>query len=419
LKENLKLKPSSMPSELRLIFSCLRASAGQNVKDQIEVLSRRITDWEAFIRLVDRHRVSSTVYRSLNRFAGDRVPEPVLARLKARFQTNTRQVISKTAELVRILRRFEQSGIPALPLKGPVLAIQIYGDLGSRHVGDLDIMVAPECVKKAEDLLLQEGYRRTHPGFEMTPRQDLAYVQDNKHFEYHCQGRRIRVELHWRFGSNRYLFPLKFDDAWKDRRILHMGGTDVASLSPKHTILFLSVHGSIHAWFRLFWLNDLACLLLRYQTIDWTTLMAHAGRLGIRRMVAEGAILSSLLLDSLLPQPVRAYADKDKGVYSLARMSLYLMKHPGGPSPRPFTHAYAYSKIHEFGLRSDPRYKLAFCLNQIGAKCGDWDKFPLPDAFFSFYYLIRPFFWFFRWYVRGTKVYREGPLGGANSDSAR
>lgn len=200
---------------------------------------------------------------------------------------------------------------------------------------------------------------------------------------------------------------------------MRLAGTNVATFSIEDTILFLCVHGGVHAWFRLFWLNDLARLLLKYQTVDWTTLMEHAARLDIQRMAAEGLILSNRLFDSSLPEPVRVYAEEDKGAYDLAGMSLYLMKHAGGPSPRPFTHAYAYSKIHGFGLRSDPRYKLAFCLNLIGAKYGDWDTFPLPDAFFSLYYVIRPFFWFFRWYVRGTKVYREGPLGGANNEGAR
>ena len=65
----------------------------------------------------------------------------MLTRLKNRFHGNAHQVLGKTAELVRIVKRFEKKGIPVLPFKGPVLALQAHGNVGSRHVGDLDMMV--------------------------------------------------------------------------------------------------------------------------------------------------------------------------------------------------------------------------------------------------------------------------------------
>ena len=198
-----------MPLELRLLLSCLRASVGQKEGDQISELCRRAIDWDIFIRLVDRHRVVSQAYKSLNQFAANYVPEPVLTRLRERFHRNTQGVLAKTAELVRIVKRFEKKGIPVLPFKGPVLALQAYGNLGSRHVGDLDMMVPPESVKNAEDILGQQGYKRIHPEFDLTQKQHAAYLGLTHHFAYFCQERGIKVELHWRFGSIRYLFPLR------------------------------------------------------------------------------------------------------------------------------------------------------------------------------------------------------------------
>ena len=130
-------------------------------------MSRKKTDWDLFIRLVDRHRVASQGYKNLSRFAANSVPEPVLVRLRERFHRNAERVLFKTAELVNILSRFEQRGISALSIKGPVLALQAYGDLVSRHVGDLDIMVPAKTVEKAEILLQQEGYQRTEPRFKL------------------------------------------------------------------------------------------------------------------------------------------------------------------------------------------------------------------------------------------------------------
>ena len=131
----------------------------------------------------------------------------MLARLKNRFHRNVERVFAKTVELIRIVKQFEKKGIPVLPFKGPVLALQAYDDLGLRHVGDLDIMIPSELVLKAKELLLKEGYQCTYPDFHLTRKQHLVYVRNSHHFEYFCQDRGIRVELHWRFGSNRYLFP--------------------------------------------------------------------------------------------------------------------------------------------------------------------------------------------------------------------
>ena len=173
--------------------------------------------------------------------------------------------------------------------------MQAYGDLGSRHVGDLDIMIPVKTVEKAEILLQQEGYQRTEPRFELSARQYVTYKRNNCHFGYYSKERRIRIELHYRYGSHPALFPLPFDEAWKGRHIVKLGGTDVATLSLEHTILFLCVHGAAHAWFRLFWLNDLAQILSRHPSIYWTKQMGHSASLGIRRMVVEGVILASLL----------------------------------------------------------------------------------------------------------------------------
>jgi len=403
-----------MPSELRLLISCLRAALGRVEDAGVSALCRRPVDWDSFIKLVNRHRVISPVYLGLKQFAGDRIPEAVLGDLESRYRWNAQQVLAKSAELVRIVNRFGEKGIEALPFKGPVLALKAYGDLGSRHVGDLDIMVAPEQALEAEGVLLKEGYRRTHPAFELTPKQKLAYIRSIHHFGYLSQERRIKVELHWRFGSIRHLFPLRFHDFWKDRQTIKLGGADLAALSLDHTILLLCTHGAIHAWSRLFWLNDVACLMKKHGTIDWHRLTVHASRLGIGRMVAEGIILSNLFLAAPLPDPIRAFSEKDKGVERLVKTSLYLITHNKPRFYRPSTPAYWHSKFNLFMLRSDQKYKLGFCFHHMGASYGDWSRFPLPDAIFPIYYLIRPYSWLFRWYIRGTEIYLKKTGGRTN-----
>lgn len=399
-------------SELNLLLECLRSSDEGLAQSGIGNLSRNLMDWEAFIRLVDYHRVVLPVYGCLKQLGESRTPEWVVNSLRDSCQKDARRVLLRSAELVRMVKQFHREGISALPLKGPVLALQAYGNLNARHAGDLDILVSPNQASAAEAILLRNGYERTHPAFDLSPKQHRSYVQNVHHFEYISRQKGIAVELHWRFGSNPYLFPLRFGDLWKSRKSVLIGGTDLPTLSLEHTLLLLCAHGADHAWFRLCWLNDVAQLLRRNEGLDWRMLMTRAEQTGIGRMVAEGVILSHLFLKSPLPEPVRKYAEKDKAVYTLALRACQLIKHAQGPRPRPLTPMYSHAKIHGLMLRKDMRYKTAFCLKHFqAADYGDWERFPLPDRLFPLYTLIRPFTWLFRWYVPRTSVYQEGTLG--------
>ena len=373
-------------------------------------MSRKTTDWDNFVKLVDRHRVVFDVYKSLSRFASNNVPEPVLIRLRERAHRNAQRILTKSAELVHILKALYQRGISALSLKGPLLGLYAYGSLGSRHVGDLDIMIPVESIAKADNLLRKEGYQRTEPGFELTPRQYPAYKRNNCHFGYYCKERRIRIELHYRYGSNPALFPLKFDEAWERRQIVKLGGIEVATLSLQHTIMFLCAHGAAHAWFRLFWLNDLARLLHRNLTIDWDKQMVQSGRSGICRMVAEGVILASLLLNSPLPKPVRIYGQKDKVVGRLVRMAYHRISYSVDYPGKPFTLDYFREKVYDVRLRKNLYYKFNFFLYQIGPSYDEFESDALPGLLCFLYFFLRPFTQVYRWYARRTKVYRQGSM---------
>ena len=262
-------------------------------------------------------------------------------------------------------------------------------------------------------MLRGQGYERTHPGFELTPRQTSAYLRGNHHFGYVHRKTGIRVELHWRFGQNRHLFPLRFGDLWRKRQVLQLGGVAVPALSCTDTILLLCTHGANHHWYRLFWLNDVARLVARKAVVDWHGLMVDADRLGLSRVVAEGLVLGNFLLGSPLPGPVQVYAAADKSLERLTAMALYLIYRTDGPSFKPFTRPYVFDKMRSLLLRKDLRYRLGGFAAMLGADrhYENWERVPLPDRLFPLYYLVRPVMWFFRWYVLKSRVYRESATG--------
>ena len=92
------------------------------------------------------------------------------------------------AVTVEVVRAFEERGIDVLLLKGPTFARWLYDD-GRRDYHDTDLLVAPESVSAAEEVL-------TALGFELPPIYDEG---DRPSFDHAWVRRsdKVRVDLHW------------------------------------------------------------------------------------------------------------------------------------------------------------------------------------------------------------------------------
>jgi hypothetical protein len=197
LREFYPLKRFDLPIELRLILACLRITPNEKEVQQIEELSRAKIGWPDFLWWVDRHRVAPLVYQNLRRYGGKGVPASAMGALRSRFESNAHRSLLNATELVRLYKLFQENGIAFIPLKGSVLALQVYGNLAMRHAGDIDLLVAPSQAELA-DRLLQISYRRIRPGFRLTPSQRRRFLRLQHDYEYLHDKGNLRVELHWR-----------------------------------------------------------------------------------------------------------------------------------------------------------------------------------------------------------------------------
>ena len=57
---------------------------------------------------------------------------------------------AKSLRLVRVLKGFHLAGIPVMPLKGPTLSAEVYGDERLRQYRDLDLAVTPDDLPRAQ-----------------------------------------------------------------------------------------------------------------------------------------------------------------------------------------------------------------------------------------------------------------------------
>jgi hypothetical protein len=388
---------SGFPPELRLILACLRLTPNGQEAQRIEKLSQTKLSWPDFLWGVDHHRVAPLVYVNLSRYAAKTVPASILSELRSRFEKNAQRALANTAELVRLYKLFHENGIPVIPLKGSVLALQVYGDLALRHAGDIDLLVDPLHLGQA-DRLLQEDYCRMKPGFNLTPYQQNHFFRHMNSFAYSHRHKNINVELHYRLLGCHY--PLSMDSRWIHSRPQYVlvAGLQLPAMSPEDIILYLCAHGAIHIWYRLFWLVDLSEIVRQEQGTDWEKLIVMARKFDIVRPLVQGVLLSHLLCNSSLPDPIRAYAALDRGMNHMIRL------------PCRYISRFEPDMLTILDLIKEKLYFVGMCVkfrDKINLlhfiALGDpWTDIPLPDTFSPLYYILRPFLFLYR-RLRGSQ----------------
>lgn len=156
-------------------------------------------------------------------------------------------------------RLFAQQGIRALSVKGPALAMEIYGTPGMRSNHDLDMLVDIIQLDQAVELFIQDGWIWYERDVLVTPKRKAEILHLQNHYLF-TKGE-MCVELHWR------LLPWdsdSFEQLWASRRQVMLGGAEIATLGVVPQLHHLVYHGVRHGFHRMKWLADLAVLLPRH-----------------------------------------------------------------------------------------------------------------------------------------------------------
>jgi hypothetical protein len=302
--------------EMELVVLGARTQLNDRARKRlVELLDGRLK-WNEIIVTAVAHGVVPLLFRNLAHYDKD-IPSLALERLKRFTLQNNLNNLYLAGELAKLLSVMEESGITALPYKGPVLATTVYGDLSLRQFSDLDILISKKDLQKAKRLFSGIGYT---PIGEMTELQEEAYLKAGRPYNYKFASAngRSHVELHWQFTSKYNSFIFDYQQLGTRLMRVDFGGRQVCNLRPEDLLLVLCQHGSKHFWQRLLWICDIAELLRNFKELDWLELMARAESMGMRRMLFLGLHLAERLFESELPETIAARIKTDRGVKKLA-----------------------------------------------------------------------------------------------------
>ncbi len=242
------------------------------------------------------------LYQNLRAIHPQVAPEPLLSCLHHQSLGSASRNLILTSELLRLLELFDQHGIAAIPFKGPVLATMAYGGLKLRPFEDLDLLVRPEELGRAQELVLSRGYR---PG----PRGFIAKRAIDRREEYCTKLVRpqgpIVLELHWSYQPEGVPYRLDVRRLWTCLTPVSVAGTTVQSLAPELLLLLLCAHGCGHRWRGLKWICDVNELVRAHPALDWDRVLRAAREQSGERMLLLGLRLAGALLDLELPSLLR------------------------------------------------------------------------------------------------------------------
>lgn len=214
------------------------------------------------------------------------------------------RTITLLVELSRVIQRLALAGVPAIPLKGPLLSARLLGRATFREAHDLDILTRWETIDQAQAALAPEyqpdsDIRRTRAGREQ--HEVMRPVAGGR-----------SVELHWTLLHPMTGVALPENEPWRSARPRDTAGISHLALDPAVEIAVVCTHAAHHFGFRLHWMCDVAALLLRSERDVWKQALEIGAEWRVRRAmltsVKAASLLFALPLENGLTEPVRRYA---------------------------------------------------------------------------------------------------------------
>ena len=229
-----------------------RVCAGSAHPDRIAEES-----WPALIRVALAHGVAPLLHLKTK---GQALPEAASAELRGIYRANLARNVALDEERAILQAELMRQAGPVIPLKGPQLAMWLYGDPGARQVADVDLLIRPEHLPAADSVLTRLGFVREAATLARLQRcRDVCYSRPREGKGELC------IDLHLRLrpygGSDHFVARL-----WQE------------GMTRENLLLYLCLNLMVHRWARLQPLLDIVALLRQGQ-LDWNRVEASAREL--------------------------------------------------------------------------------------------------------------------------------------------
>jgi hypothetical protein len=370
--------------EKQLLAHCSHTHLDPLLAQKLAELLKRELDWDYILNEAEENSITPLVGLQLHAIAADALPAAAAERLKNDCRANTIRCLFLSAELIKILDLFGSQGIRAIPYKGPVLAVQAYGDVTLREYEDLDIVLRQKDLPKAHEVMLGLGYL---PKYDWILSPGAAASTVPGEYNYRDEERRVMVELHTEVTLRHFPKTANLDDLSHRLVEVKLNEKEIRTFSVEDGLPILCIHGAKDFWERFSWIADISELVRRYPNLNWDIVMERAKSLNAERMLYVGLSLAAGLLDAPVPNEIRhrVQADRVAGeVASEIARRLMSLNYRSLDAPGRFN----FRRRMLSGKLEGWRY--AMRLSVVPAE-EDWEMMRLPGPLAPLYIALRPF----------------------------
>src|SRR5688500_8527309 len=255
----------------------------------------------AVVSAAERHRMLILLARAVRSMSA---PPEVHAAVRPLVREQTEAALLLVSQLRTLVALLEAEGIEVYPVKGPVLAMEAYGDVAMRGAsGDIDLVVRPSDFARGVAILEREGYRRVEISIEEHAPGDWSR---EAHMFPPAASKGTLVELHSELSGSADTARPDLDAVMARATRRPLLGAELRLLSREDVLLYFALHGAQHIWSRLIWTADVAALLRRSESFDWTAVLDRAAAIDAQHRLAVSLRLAVDLFHADVPENVRS-----------------------------------------------------------------------------------------------------------------
>lgn len=371
---------TSVECEWDLLLAASSADLRESDVGRILSLLQTPVEWEAVLRLADRHGTSSLLYQNLSRLGGV-VPSAALASLRQHYERNVHKSLLLARELFRILDCLDALGIEVIPYKGVVLSEVYYGDMALRQSGDMDLFVRKHDVARIKSAVRDLGYTLRVPIPEDA---EKDYIASGYEWTFDSPAGRNLLELQWALQPRFYAVDYDMDGLFERAVNVTVASRRVKTPSPEDLLLVLAVHAAKHVWGRLIWLCDIAQILKR-EGLHWDWVQSRAREFGIERILRITLLLAKRFLATAIPAPLEQAILEDRAARTFADEVAAAVARGVSYEEQQVSYFLLMMRLRE--RRADRLRFLARLTFTPGP--GEWEAIRLPKTLFPLYRLVR------------------------------
>lgn len=204
-----------------------------------------------------------------------------------------KQNMLMSADLIKVMKIFEENNIEAISFKGPILSFMVYGDIALRQYTDLDILIKKNDINKIIKLFNNYGFTSTNS--------NEVSVNDFNVISFFTKSGTF-LEIHSEVISNNYGIKINTEEmfftSYKKQLFKNY---NINIFDMEENLVYLSIHASKHLYERLSWICDIDRFINNYQDeINWNKVMEISKSLHVERMLLLTLSLSKQLFHTKL-----------------------------------------------------------------------------------------------------------------------